>query len=71
MGEYEATKIILKDAKDAHDGQKAALLTAIGDAEELRCDAGVYTYFEQSRKGYEVKPTTFRVLRPAKKPKKR
>lgn len=68
---FEEAKATSKEAADLHDGCKAQLLTAMGDAEELRCDAGVYTYFEQSRKESVSKATTFRVLRPAKKPKRR
>ena len=61
-----------RKASEKHEEQcKAALYTAMGDAEELRCDAGWYTLFEQSRKGFVVQPTTFRVLRPAKKPKRK
>ena len=61
--DFEEADTDLKANKKHQEQCKAALLTAMGDAEELRCDAGVYTYFEQSRKGYEVKPTTYRVLR--------
>ena len=69
--EFEEAKATAADTKKEHEARQAALLTAIGDAEELRCDAGVYTYFEQHRKECTSKESTFRVLRPAKKPKRR
>ncbi len=69
--EYEDASADLKGNKKHQEQCKAALLTAMGDAEELRCDAGVYTYFEQSRKEFVSKATTFRVLRAAKKSKRK
>ena len=67
--EFEEAKATAADTKKEHEARQAALLTAIGDAEELRCESGVYTYFEQHRKECTSKASTFRVLRPAKKPK--
>ena len=42
---------------------QAEMLAALGTAEGGDCDLGLVTYMEQHRKGYTVKPTTFRVAR--------
>ena len=65
--EPEKTKPEAADkAEKAEKVEKAALanlLAVLGDAEIGECDIGNFTYREQSRKGYVVKPTTFRVPR--------
>ena len=78
--EYNAAKAIYKDAEAHYDKAKAALLAAMGDAEEADSPAGRFTYRQQSRftldtekikavlpawKDYQ-KTTTFRVLREGK-----
>jgi putative phage-type endonuclease len=56
----ELEKAVIKDRKAA----EAELLANLDDAEAANIvGMGQITYMEQSRKGYEVKPTTFRVLR--------
>lgn len=56
------------DAEKAQKAAEAVLLTAMGDAEAAICgELGAVTYFETHRKGYEVKPTTYRTLRHKKK----
>lgn len=53
-----------KVAEKAADAAQAALLTALGDAEAGLCgDLGAVTFFEQTRKEYVCKASTFRVLR--------
>lgn len=42
---------------------KARILEAMGNAEAVRHGRRLVTYKEQSRKGYQVQPTSFRVLR--------
>lgn len=39
------------------------LLVELGDAEAGTCEDGVFTYYEQSRRGFVVDPTKFRVPR--------
>lgn len=59
------------DAKEAHKAAEAekemtqeALLAVLQDAEQGNAKGlGIVTYFETSRKGYEVKPCTFRTAR--------
>jgi putative phage-type endonuclease len=60
------TKEILSVATKKADDAKALLVASLGDAEAGECELGMVTYFEQSRKGFEVAPTTFRVLRQKK-----
>ena len=51
-------------ADAAADEAKAALLAALGDAEAGECDAlGAVTNYEQTRREYVAKASTFRVLR--------
>ena len=57
----------LKAAQAEHIECQNKLIASLGDAEEGTCDNGVVTYFEQNRKGYEVKPSSSRVLRLKKK----
>lgn len=62
---FEQAQATRKAAEDAEDEAQRALLTALGDAEAA--DFGdprqVYTYFEQSRAGVDVK--RLRLLQPA------
>jgi predicted phage-related endonuclease len=62
---FEATAALSKAKKRVEDTQ-AAILAAMDDAEGARYGAGCLTYFEQSRSGYTVAPTKFRVLRKMK-----
>lgn len=62
---FEATEELSR-AKKRADSTQAAILAAMDDAEGAEYSGGSLTYFEQSRKGYTVAPTTFRVLRRAK-----
>jgi len=55
-----------KVAEEARDAAKAALIAALGDAEEGVYDGGRFTYFEQTRKETVQRASTFRVLRAAK-----
>jgi putative phage-type endonuclease len=52
----KAAKAIAKEAQ-------ASILSALGTAEAGKCKEGLFTYFEQHRKGYEVKPCSYRVAR--------
>ena len=60
---WNAAKEGAKLAKMVADEAQARLLAALGTAEAGQCMEGMLTYFEQHRKGYEVQPTTFRVVR--------
>jgi predicted phage-related endonuclease len=62
-----AAKEKLKAAQAEHTERQNELIALLGDAEEGVCEKGTVTYFEQNRKGYEVKPSTNRVLRLKKK----
>ncbi len=53
----------IKAAEEIEERAQRALLTAMGTAEGAECPDGVFTYLEQSRKGYTVEPTTYRVAR--------
>ena len=53
-------------AEKAEKAIEADLLTAINDAEAGDFSGGRITYFEQTRKAYAVKESTFRVLRTKK-----
>lgn len=55
----ELAKRYQKDADEA----KAALISAIGDGEIAKWSGGEFTFCEQTRKGYVVADSTFRVLR--------
>lgn len=73
VDQWEAAKAVAKVANDRADNLKARLITELGHADEsgqfVQHEAGLLpngkmlTYLESSRKGYEVKPTTFRTLR--------
>lgn len=47
-------------AEKLEEQAKHDLLAELGDAEAGECGTGIVTYFEYSRKGYEVKPSKFR-----------
>ncbi len=63
VGEYIAAKAAESAAKARAEEAQAALLAALGDAEAGESAAGSFTYREQTRKGYTVEESTFRVLR--------
>lgn len=50
-------------AEKSEAAAQAELLAALGDADAGRCLRGLLTYFEYSRKGYEVKPSKYRQLK--------
>ncbi|GIV51138.1 MAG: hypothetical protein KatS3mg038_1659 [Candidatus Kapaibacterium sp.] len=57
--------------KSAPTARKAALLAALGDAEEGAAEGGIrVTYYSQTRKEYVVPASSYRVLR-IKKPKEK
>lgn len=54
-------------AADDEDVAKAALITALGDAEAGEVDGvGTFTYMETHRKEFTTKESTYRTLRPVK-----
>lgn len=55
----ELAKLAQKEADDA----KAAVIEAIGDGEIAKWSDGEFTFKQQTRKGYVVEDSTFRVLR--------
>lgn len=62
--EWEIAKDVANRANDYADKLKARLIAELGDAEAgILPDGRMLTYLESSRKGYEVKPTTYRTLR--------
>lgn len=62
--EREALKDTEKELKKSIEENESLILLGLGDAEEAWLpDGSTVSYFESSRKGYEVKPTTFRTLR--------
>lgn len=69
--EYLALTRVAKDASDQAEKCKAQLIASLGDAEGGKWSGGMFTFYEQSREGYVVKPSTYRVLRhtKAKQPK--
>ena len=60
---WQNAKNALKQAKNHKDQTEAALLATLGDAEAARCTSGLLTYFEQTRKAYQVPESKFRTLR--------
>lgn len=52
-----------KMAEEELEAAKLAVLACLGDAEAGNSQLGLVTYLETNRKGYEVKPTSFRTLR--------
>lgn len=69
--EWQGAKKKLATAKADAEAAEAAMLAKIGDAEagDYGDDEKMLTYFEQHRRGYEVKPTTYRVVRLTKRQK--
>lgn len=63
---WNDAKEAAKVASGELDIAKATLIAALGDAEAGESEAGGVTYFEQKRKAYEVKESSYRVLREAK-----
>lgn len=60
----EAAKSTIKSAKSDKDSAEANLLLMLDDAEcGQLADGRTVTYMETSRRGYEVKPTTYRSLK--------
>lgn len=52
------------EARAEQEDAMAAVLAAMGDAEAAHAGAlGAVTYYESSRRGYTVEPTTYRTLR--------
>ncbi|GIV51922.1 MAG: hypothetical protein KatS3mg038_2443 [Candidatus Kapaibacterium sp.] len=71
IDEYESAKAALAEAQERADRAKAALLAALGDAEEGVAEGGIrVTYYSQTRKEYVVPASSYRVLR-IKKPKEK
>lgn len=63
IDKYVVSSEAAKDATKIKNNAKAALLTALGDAEAGTVDDVVrLTYFERDKKGFTVAPTTFRQL---------
>ena len=60
---YEESSQFVKEATARKKEAQAAILAALGDAEAATAGDRFVTNYEQNRKGYEVKPTSFRVLR--------
>lgn len=56
-------RAVNRDAEDKAKEAEAAVLAALGDAEAGEGSKTTVTYLEVSRKGYEVKPTTYRSLK--------
>jgi hypothetical protein len=57
-------KEVAAAAAERAEAAQAAVLAALGDAEAGLCgDLGAVTYLLQTRKGFVVEPTEFRVLR--------
>jgi len=63
---YRAANEIAKGAKKMADQAKAELLASIGDGDGGRSDAGCFTYLEYQRKGYAVKPSSYRQMKEVK-----
>lgn len=63
LAAFREAKEIASAAAKARDEAQSALLAALGDAEAGECELGTVTYLEQTRKAYEVKESTYRVLR--------
>ena len=65
---WKAAKDVLNAAKKTKNEAEAALLAAMGNAEAGASAAGNVTYYEQTRKGYVVQDSAYRVLRFTQKP---
>lgn len=61
--EWITAKASCKEAEEKKVISEAVLLAALRDAEAGDCELGRITYFEQTRKAYQVAENTFRVLR--------
>lgn len=61
--QYLQANEVKKEAEKRAEEAKAALIEALADAECGKWSGGQFTFCEQSRAGYEVADTTFRVLR--------
>jgi putative phage-type endonuclease len=62
--EWEGLRQVRLDSEKEEKSALAACLAALGDAEAATLpDGRIFTYYEQKRKGYEVKPSAFRVAR--------
>lgn len=66
--DWVTAKVLLKEAQANADETKAVVLASLGDAEYGESDGNTedITFYEQSRKEYASKATTFRVLRTKK-----
>jgi len=60
-------KTRMKEAKESLEDCQKAVISELDDCEVGVCPEGIVTYLEQDRKGYEVKPSSSRVLRLKKK----
>lgn len=60
---YEAASLAAKEADAAKEAAKTEMLAALGDHECGRFGGGIVTYLQQTRKGYVVNDSTFRVAR--------
>ena len=68
VAEWIEAKDAAKAAKMAAQRVEEDLLASLGDAEAGMCgELGAVTYYETTRKGYEVKETSYRTLRHKKK----
>jgi putative phage-type endonuclease len=65
--DWQAAKARRKDAEAGEAAALQVLLAALGTAEGGVCALGTFSYLERHRRGYEVKPTTYR--QPIWKPK--
>lgn len=63
VDEYREVTASAKAADAEKERVQRLLLAALGDAEAGDSGDGLWTYYEQSRKGFTVEPSTFRVLR--------
>jgi predicted phage-related endonuclease len=52
-----------KDTEEQKNAMRAKILAALDGHQEGTCSQGLITNYEQSSKGYEVGPKTFRVMR--------
>jgi len=60
---WNEAKEVMRLAKKKKEETEQVLFSLLGDAEAADCDLGRVTYFEQSRKEYLVKASTYRVPR--------
>jgi putative phage-type endonuclease len=58
--DWQAAKARRKDAEAGEAAALQVLLAALGTAEAGVCALGTFSYLERHRRGYEVKPTTYR-----------